>query len=194
MALDQGDFEHGQTVFEEALGIFRELESKLGQRTMLLGLGNVSAFLGDYERAEEYHQESYDLARQINDEGRTTDALMGLGQVARLQGAYARANNLLRRCLAYYFEAGLGGDLVLALEQLASLARAQGNFRRAARLFGRSEAMRQQLSYARFPYQQPEYEREAAEIQQALGEEAFAEEWDKGAAMELEEAVTYASS
>ena len=117
------------------------------------------------------------------------DALLGLGHVARLQGAYARAKTLLHRCLAYYFKGGFEGDTIDALEELASLAWAQGDFRQAAQLYGTSEALRQQLAYVRYPYLQTDYEREVAEVRAALGKEVFVQEWDKGAAMDLETAV-----
>jgi hypothetical protein len=114
--------------------------------------------------------------------------------VARLQGDFARANTLLDRCLAYYFKGGMEGDIIQALEQLASLTRAQGEYRQAARLYGASGALRQQIVYVRFPYLQSTYEDEVAEIQEALGKELFVQEWDKGAAMELEMVIAFVQS
>jgi DNA-binding CsgD family transcriptional regulator len=63
---------------------------------------------------------------------------------------------------------------------------------KAARLLGAAYRLRQQTGYQRFRLHQPGYDATVAELRAALGEQAFGQAWDEGAALGLDDAMNYA--
>jgi DNA-binding CsgD family transcriptional regulator len=63
---------------------------------------------------------------------------------------------------------------------------------KAARLLGAAYRLRRQTGYQRFRLHQPGYDAAVAELRAALGEQAFGQAWDEGAALGLDDAMNYA--
>jgi len=83
---------------------------------------------------------------------------------------------------------------MLALEAWGIFAAAQGQAQRAARLLGSAEALRETIG-APLPVSDRahyDYDRYAASIRVALGEERMAAAWAEGRAMTLEQAIACA--
>jgi predicted ATPase/class 3 adenylate cyclase/DNA-binding CsgD family transcriptional regulator len=78
------------------------------------------------------------------------------------------------------------------VECLARLAGADGNHQSAARLFGAAAAIRDDKGITRFPIYQASYEAAVESCRDALGQKAFDAAWAEGAALSIEEAISYA--
>ena len=113
---------------EEALGLYRDLGSRLGQANAISELGAVRRRTGDYAGAARYQQEALDLYRYLGDRGGEAMALCELGAVRRQTGDYdgaARRSSgrtpLLRDL----------GDEAEVLNELGALYRVRGDLDRA---------------------------------------------------------------
>lgn len=78
------------------------------------------------------------------------------------------------------------------LECLAGLSAREGNVAYAARLLGGAHGIRRRKEHARFPMYQAGYEAAVATVREALGDSAFQDAWDEGAALSVEEVIAYA--
>jgi DNA-binding CsgD family transcriptional regulator len=78
------------------------------------------------------------------------------------------------------------------LECLANLATAGDTHREAARLFGAAGAARQRMGAVRFKVHQAGYEASVAALREALGDSDFDAAWAEGAALSLDDALSYA--
>jgi hypothetical protein len=63
---------------------------------------------------------------------------------------------------------------------------------RAARLMGAGAALREAIRLPRPPTERDEYETLVADLRAALGEDGYADAWDRGRALSVEQAIDYA--
>ncbi len=78
------------------------------------------------------------------------------------------------------------------LEGLAEGARVQGDLGRAARLFGAAEALRLAIGVPLPPVDRAIYEHQVTAARAQIDAAAFAQAWEEGRAMPLEQAIAYA--
>ncbi|HME15652.1 MAG TPA: LuxR C-terminal-related transcriptional regulator [Mycobacterium sp.] len=78
------------------------------------------------------------------------------------------------------------------LECLAALAGDGASHREAARLLGAAESIRQRMGAVRFKIYDADYHASVAALRDAMGEQDFDSAWAEGAALSVEEAITYA--
>ena len=131
------------------------------------------------------------LSRRIGDRGGTGAALTVLGQLMRERGDLDRAETLLKEALP------IGGGavkigLAYGLEGLAGVDVERGRMQEAARLLGKAAALRAEAGVPRQSYlaRHADADREASRA--ALGEEAFAAEWEAGGRMSTDQILAFA--
>ena len=147
----------------------------------------------DYKRAIELLEEGVALSREIGIEGALAGPLLNLGWAALGQGDNARATKALRESLTLIKATGYQGAVVAeSLEAMAVLAGAREEFVRAARLWGAAGALRELYDSPVAPVERDRYERYLASVRFQPDEEAWEAAWEKGQAMTMEEAVSYA--
>ena len=78
------------------------------------------------------------------------------------------------------------------LECLAALAGDSGSHREATRLFGAAHGIRQRIGTVRFRAWDASYENSLSALRNSLGDKDFDSAWAGGAALSVEEAITYA--
>ena len=119
MANYQGDHGTAQLLVEESLGLFRDLDDKLGSAYALSNAGFAALGKGQPQRAIALTQEAVDL---FLEEGETWGAAIELGFLAvawRDQGDHERAKRLAQRGLALSREVGERQAISTALYTLA---------------------------------------------------------------------------
>ena len=99
---------------------------------------------------------------------------------------------MLAESIAIEREAGDRLGLAGNLEVFARLAVAQGRPARAGRLYACASVLRESVGFDAFEVGWPDPEPDVAQLRSALGEDAFAEAWEQGCAMTLDESLDYA--
>jgi non-specific serine/threonine protein kinase len=198
-AMRTGDYDQVATRLEESLTRFQEVNNARSVAFALAGLGELALRRKQYERATHLLEESLVLRREQGDKWGIGTSLGSLGWVALCQRDFKRMRELMRDSLLVRMATGDRGGIAWCLEKLAEAAVLQTqaappavrpeNLRRAARIFGAAAALRAPLNSVIDPVDQPDYERNVADLRRLLGEEAFAAAWAAGGAMELQQAV-----
>ena len=98
--------------YAEALAIFRKLQFRRLEATMLMNIGFVSQCMGEYEGALRYYQDSYNIDLEIGDRFYTGAKLANIGQAHAEMGQFDRAEKYLRKA----------GDLCRAVEDNGGLS------------------------------------------------------------------------
>jgi predicted ATPase/DNA-binding NarL/FixJ family response regulator len=135
MANYQGDHRSAELLLEESLGLFRELEDKLGTAYALSNAGFAALGQGQHQRAITLTEEAVDL---FLEEGEKWGAAIELGFLAvawRNQGDHGRAKTLAERGLALSRQVGERQAISTAIYTLATLAQAECDYEGARDLF-----------------------------------------------------------
>jgi predicted ATPase/DNA-binding NarL/FixJ family response regulator len=135
MANYQGDHSSAELLLEESLGLFRDLEDKLGSAYALSNTGFAALGQGQHQRAVTLIEEAVHLF--LEEEEKWGAAMMfGFLAVARRdRGDHGRAKRLAERGLALSREVGERQAISAALYTLATLAQAERDHERARDLF-----------------------------------------------------------
>lgn len=118
-------------------------------------------------------------------------AYLARARVAAAQSLREQAERDAHDALSCSTTSGVYLHLPDILELLAELSRESDN-QRAARLLGAADACRQRMGAVRFMIHQAGYEAMIAELREALSENDFSAAWAEGAALNREEAISYA--
>jgi len=135
LALDQGDFDDAEVVFEQAIAIRRELDDRSGIAGLLNNLANVVHSRGDYAKARSLYLEALTINREVGNRAWEANNLSNLGSIAFYQGNYDLAQTLYEQCLAIRRELGDKRLEATTIGNLGLVARFRGDLRHARALF-----------------------------------------------------------
>jgi len=187
----RGDPERTAEFYEESIGIFRELGDKHGLAYGLNNLGLVALSQGDLVRAEKLTEESVALLRELGSGG-DAEGLCNLGWMALLRDDLGKAADLYEETLTVAWDIERNPVVTSALKGFACLAGAHGESARAARLWGASQTLQEGKGVPWDADFLAEADAHISHARSGLGEEAWEEASEKGRAMTLGEAVSYA--
>jgi tetratricopeptide (TPR) repeat protein len=187
-ALFERDVDRAMSRFQKALDIARDLEDAEGVALSLLYLGRAAHMRGDDARSNTLLEESLVVFKDSVDSRGIAEVLLELGRVARAQGNEARALALVRKSLVRSQKLDNKTQIAFCLT-LAGVIQTVRDAARAARLFGAAEKLLQSLNAALDPSGSLEYDSNLADTRNRLGEEAFANAWQEGRMLTLEQAV-----
>jgi DNA-binding CsgD family transcriptional regulator/tetratricopeptide (TPR) repeat protein len=194
-ARHRGDYERADRLYAEGLSLVRKLDSAYWRFLYLTNWGWTSLLQGNYERAAALTEEAVELARGRGFMGLLQRALDNLGWAALLGGDLGRAKALFEESLVLSREVGDKDNACASLEGLASIAGAQGKVGRAARLFGAAEAWREALGASLLePAERSMHECYLVGARSQTHQLTWAEAWEEGWTMSMEEAIGYALS
>ena len=139
------------------------------------------------------------MARRFADDGvaGTTGwhqmaALRTRARIAIAQGEPELARADIHAALACGAEIQASLGMPDCMELLAELIGKAGNHRQAGRLFGAASALREKTGEARFKVWDAGYQAAAAALQDVMGRKDFDSAWAEGAALSIDDAITYA--
>jgi non-specific serine/threonine protein kinase len=128
LARNQSDHAAAQSLYEESLGICRDLGNKHGIASALHGLGGTSHNQGDFTIARSQYEESLTIHRELGDKQGIASALNLLGLLACHQGDYVTARSLVEESLAVHRELGNKQGVASSLAALGHVALYQGDY------------------------------------------------------------------
>lgn len=135
LACNQGDFERGSVLHEQALALSRPLDDPWSLAWSLGRLGHVRRMQGRYDEAAALLDEALTLFRDLGITWYTGWALNNLGCVYQDRGDLERAGALFEEALPLFRASGevqgLGGQLA----GLGDIAVARGEYQRATALY-----------------------------------------------------------
>jgi uncharacterized protein HemY len=117
-----------------------------------------------------------------------------LGHLARQQQNYPLAKARYREALVLYRVYGSPTYIASCLEGYATTACAEGHYAQATRLCAQASTLREQTQTELLPAQRKAFEQVVATARAALGESAFAREWNSGTRLTQDEAIDEALS
>lgn len=185
------DWRRAVALFEEALSVYQGLGDERGAARTLNNLGLIAYDRGEYERAVELHEESHSIHSRLGSRWGAGISLYDLGNALHALGNLERAGEAYQEALRLMREAGDQALVAFCLEGLARVALSCGLPARTARLCGAADALRATIKAPLPPPDRPLHERTLAEACRALGEERFAQDWEQGRGMAMEQAVRY---
>jgi len=189
LAFVEGHYGRAEAQFMQGLAIFQELGDKFSVAYILTGLGELMRFLGEYERAGKFYEQNLEIFRELR--GRFTLAwpFLGLAWVSLHKGDYHKANDLFEESLKLSIEDSNKALIALCLTGLASVLGMTRKPEQATRLFGAVKVLLESIGR---PADRKDFDYYVAAVRAQLDETAFAEVWEEGRAMTLEQAVDYA--
>jgi tetratricopeptide (TPR) repeat protein len=180
-----------RSLLEEGLTIHRELGSRWGVATSLLGLGLLASDHADYLSAHPLFEESLAIYRELGDRWGVANSLQGLSVLALDQADYASARPLLEECLAIRRALGDKWGLAGLIEVFAALKAMECKPEQAARLWGAAEALRGSIGAPLPPRDYPRHEKYVSTGRVQLGEPAFTAAWAEGQMTPLEQVISH---
>ena len=187
-----GNYAQARAAYEESLPLFREVGHLMGAADSLSSLGVVAENQGELDQARTYHEEALKNRRDRQDPMGTAESLYSLAELAARQGESGQARRYYAQSLAIRQELGDRRNIADSLEALGILAAGCKDSAQAARLLGAANSLREQINAPPPPAKQEKLDRVLSSTRSALGERAFAKDWDEGRAMSMEQAIDYA--
>ena len=191
-AIESGDFETALPLFEETVTLMGALgyEQYVGMATFNLRWALDE--LGERERAEMLAEENLVRARSIGSTNLEASSLESLAWYADDDGRYDDALSLKKDALRLNFELGDTQHVLDGLGRIADTHTHAARGRLAAQLLSASLALHEEAGLVVPLYQRRRSEEMLVLLHDELDEDAFAEAWDQGAKLGLEDAVALA--
>jgi predicted ATPase len=189
---EEGDFPRAQEIFDESVRAFRELGDQHYALVATRALAWIYEELGDVDRSRALHEENLRQARETGNERMEARSLGSLGAIAGEEGRLHDSLPMLKE--AYRIDRDLGDRLEIALDlcRFAVTLAVAGSAGTAARLLSKAETLREEIG-ASFPEWATRRNAQAlSTIRTQLDDAAFAEAWEVGQKLTVDEAVALA--
>ncbi len=191
VALEEHDWARAQQLFDECVRAFRELGDEHYTLVATFNLAWAYEELGDPERARALHEENLRRARATGNERMEALSLAALADRVRDEGRVRDALAMLKASLRISRDLGERVEIADVLSRLASGLAVAGRAGPAARLLSSSMALHEKIGSRRFWVAQRN-EETLATIRTQLDEAAYAEAWEEGRRLTVDEAVALA--
>jgi ATP/maltotriose-dependent transcriptional regulator MalT len=191
-AVRRGDVAAAVRHAEEALGLLRPVGDQASIAMLILTLATSLRAQGMVAEATDRFEEALSLFRTLGHQRGSAATLSELAAIAIDGGEIERALALLGQSLDVLGPTGDRYLLVGALEVTARAALACGDPVRSARLLGAARSQREAIGAPRSPSTEAAHEHLFAALRSTLGKTTFAETWDGGASLTLDQALAEA--
>jgi DNA-binding CsgD family transcriptional regulator len=159
---------------------------------LLVYMAEADLAEGDLPAARQHADQASTSAAKLGMKGNLAAALLSSARAAISAGDYGRAHDDAHQALTIAHGTQSKLSIIDAFECLAAVAPNADDLPKAARLLGAAHALRQETGYQRFRLRQNSYDIAVHALRSALGDQAFDQAWDEGAALALDDAVNYA--
>ena len=191
--LGLGHIEQARAYHEEALTEARAINETWMISFALNNLGEVARTQGQFDTARKYYEESEALLRTTGDRGDVARFVHNLGYIAQHEEEFELAESQFRKSLKMFRRLGNRRGISECLAGLAGLKAQQGQTIWGATLLSAAESLLKATGNAWWPADRVEVERNRAMLQSALGADEFAKAQKTGAAMNIDQAIAFAS-
>jgi predicted ATPase len=190
IATEESHWATALPLFEESLGVFRELGDEHYTLLATDGLAWIYFELGDPERSRALHEDVLQRARTQSDEVVVAVQLFQLATLAFDDGRVEDALGMLKESLRINRDHNRPGGIVENLCIFATFL-AEGRAETATRLLSRAEVLRAEIGGVS-SWVTEMNEKTLSTIRARLDEVAFAEAWEQGQTLTVDEAVALA--
>jgi non-specific serine/threonine protein kinase len=190
----QGNYLEARSLFEQSLGIWRELgfDGETGAAWTLTFLGDAAVNLHEATQARSCFEEAISLWQAHGDINFLALAVRRLGQLAWQAAEYEVAGTQCIESLNLNLKIGDRRGVIACLAGFAAIALRQGNLPRAAQVISVVETQLSSLGIRLLQVDQMEYEHNLALLRAELDEKTLTKFWAKGKAMSLDDAIAFA--
>jgi predicted ATPase/class 3 adenylate cyclase len=192
--LNERNYERARELIDESVQVFHELGDERLELWAKSTLGQMLAVAGEPEDAEAVITASLEGARRLGDPALEYRLLMGSAAIAIEQGRPKDALGLMRRCLLLARDTGQRLRVRIALGGIARALSMLGEAEPAARLLACTDARGREVTGS-FSWVSPgRIDEVLALLHEQLDADAYAEAWERGSTMTLDEGVELALS
>ena len=190
----RGEFDDAERTIEEAVDLARKLGNARSVGGSKKSLAGIALMRGDHAQARRLFEESLAIHRSLGDAQGVSHSLSHLAFLALEAGDLERSRDLVSEALAIERERGPDLWVANALEMSARLAATDGEPTLALRLYAHAALLREIVG-TRLHYELgwPDPTSHLADLRARVGEATFEDEWERGRAMTLLEAIDQAS-
>ncbi|MGH3767823.1 MAG: AfsR/SARP family transcriptional regulator [Pseudonocardiaceae bacterium] len=189
IALLTEDYSRARELHERAMRLAAEHSFKPGEMYAETGLALVARRDGRFDIAEKHLRTVLEWHHQVGFEAGSTLILAELGFIAEQRGDVATARKLQLDGFALASRVGDPRAIALAMEGLAGAHALAGEHDRAARLLGAAATARESVGTPLPRAERGDVDRITSTARNALGEQAFAAEFERGAKLEPDELI-----
>ncbi len=189
---DERDFQGAQRLFEAAWERHRQLGDDHRVLVAMRSVAWMRHELGDVQGARALHEEVVRRARAMGNLRMEATSLGALGEYALREEQVIEALPLLEESYRISRELTDSPELLVALYRFAWALVVVERPADAARVFSTAELLRQETGRDVYPWMERENDWTLARIRAQLDDAAFAEAWDEGARMTVDEAAALA--
>jgi predicted ATPase/DNA-binding SARP family transcriptional activator len=147
LAYSQSDYVVARSLYQESLGICKELNDSLGTAEILSKLGQLVGEMGDYIAARPLYEESLSIHRALGNKRGIADLIDFLGSIAYIESDYNSARSLYEESLSIRREAGYKQGIADSLVNLGLVAANQSDYVLACSLHQESLSIRREEGY-----------------------------------------------
>jgi predicted ATPase len=191
--LGLGHIEQARAYHEEALAEARAINETWMISFALNNLGEVARTQGQFDLARKYYVECEALLRATGDRGDVARFVHNLGYIAQHEEDFELAESQFRKSLTMFRRLGNRRGIAECLAGLAGLKAQQGQTEWGAILLSAAESLLKAKGNAWWPADRVEVERNREMMQSALGVDEFAKAQKTGAAMNIDQAIAFAT-
>ena len=191
--LGLGNAEQAHAYHKEALAKARAIGENWLLSFALNNLGEVARTQGQFDLARNYYKECEALLSNTGDDGDMARFVHSLGYIAQHEEDFDLAESQFRKSLSMFRRLGNRRGIAECLAGLAGLKAQQGQIEWGATLFNAAESLLQGTGGAWWPADRVEVERNREMMRSALSEADFKKAQEIGAAMNIDQAIAFAS-
>ena len=192
--LGLGHIEQARAYHEEALVKARVINENWIISFALNNLGEVARTQGRFDQARKYYEESETLLRATGDRGDVARFVHNLGYIAQHEEELELAESQFRKSLTMFRRLGNRRGISECLAGLAGLKAQQGQTVWGATLLSAAESLLKATGSAWWPADRVEVERNREMLRSALPADEFAKAQKTGEAMNLDQAIAFATN
>jgi hypothetical protein len=159
----------------------------------LNNLGEVARTQGQFDLARKYYEECQTLLSTTGDDGDMARFVHSLGYIAQHEEDFDLAESQFRKSLTMFRRLGNRRGIAECLAGLAGLKAQQGQVEWGATLLNAAESLLKGTGGAWWPADRVEVERNRDMMRSALDASKFAKAQEIGAAMNIDQAIAFAS-
>jgi len=192
--LGLGNLEQARAYHEEALAEVRVVDENWLIAFALGNLGEVARTQGQFDQARKYYEECETLLRATGDRGDVARFVHNLGYIAQHEEDLELAESQFRKSLAMFRRLGNRRGIAECLAGLAGLKAQQGQTEWGTIMLSAAESVLKITGGAWWPADRVEVERNREMMKSALGADEFAKAQKTGVAMDIDQAIAFASN